>query len=70
MKIEPIKIKIMKTLKEIKKGDYFKLKENGRIYVKGEYCRDIKKYEYYDYDDTSRLHYKKGDTKVIEDWIE
>ena len=60
----------MKTLKELKRRDLFKLRENGKIYVRGNYCKYLKKYEYYDYDDTTRLHYKKGDTKVIEDWNE
>ena len=58
----------MKTLKELNRGDLFKLRENGKIYVRGEYLRGLKQYEYYDYEDVNKSHCKKGETKVIEDW--
>lgn len=58
----------MKTMKELKKGDYFKLKENGRVYVRDEYDRSSKKYMYYDFDDVCKYHLAKGSKLVIEDF--
>lgn len=58
----------MAKLKTLKEGDYFKLKENGRVYVRGEYDRSERKYEYYDFDDVNRWHYAKGDKEVITDF--
>ena len=58
----------MTTIKQLKKGDYFKLRENGRVYVRGDYNRSIKKYEYYDYDDICNFHVCKGTKIVITDF--
>lgn len=56
------------TIKDLKVGDYFKLKENGRVYVRGSYNRSTKKYEYYDFDDVNRFHDCKGSKQVIIDF--
>lgn len=55
-------------LKQLKVGDLFKLKPNGRIYVRGTYNRDSRKFEYYDYDNIGRWHECKGDKEVITDF--
>lgn len=55
------------TIKDLKIGDYFKLKANGRVYVRGSYNRSTKKYEYYDFDDVNRFHECKGTKEVITD---
>lgn len=54
-------------LRELKQGDYFKLKPNGRVYVRQHYCRDIKKYSYCDFNDVCKEHFKSGNTEVIID---
>lgn len=59
----------MKTIKDLKVGDFFKLKPNGRVYVRSEYNRMTKKYEYYDFDDVNRWHEAKRDKSVITDFI-
>ena len=55
------------TIKDLKVGDYFKLKENGRVYVRDSYNRSTKKYEYYDYHDVNRFHECKGSKQVLID---
>ena len=56
------------TIKDLKVGDYFKLKENGRVYVRDSYIRSTKKYGYYDFDDVNRWHECKGTKQVITDF--
>ena len=56
------------TLKDIKRGEYFKLKENGKVYVRDEYDRSTKKYLYYDFDDVNNWHEAKGSRTVIVDF--
>lgn len=58
----------METLKNLKVGDYFKLKPNGRVYVRDTYNRATKKYEYYDFNDVCRYHEAHGDKPVIIDF--
>jgi len=55
-------------IKDLKIGEYFKLKTNGRVYVRGEYERSSKRYSYYDFDDVNREHFAKGDKEVITDF--
>lgn len=56
------------TIKDLKVGDYFTLKPNGRVYVRDTYNRSTKKYEYYDFDDANRWHECKGNKKVLTDF--
>lgn len=56
------------TIKDLKVGDFFKLKDNGRVYVRDSYNRSTKKYEYYDFDDVNRWHECKGTKEVIIDF--
>lgn len=55
------------TIKDLKVGDYFKLKAHGRVYVRDSYNRSTKKYEYYDFHAVNRFHECKGTTEVITD---
>lgn len=54
-----------KNIEDVKIGEVFKLKENGRELVRGEYNREAKKYEYTHCDDISRFGLKPKGTKVI-----
>lgn len=53
------------TIKEVKKGDFFKFSETGRVFVRGDYDRSEKKYEYFPFDDVNNWHMAKGSRKVI-----
>lgn len=55
------------TIKDLKIGEYFKLKENGRVYVRSTYNRITKKYEYYDFHAVNCFHECKGSQVVITD---
>ncbi len=55
------------TIKDLKVRDYFKLKPNGRVYVRGSYNRSTKLYEYQDFDNINIWHECKGTKKVITD---
>ena len=54
---------------ELKKGDFFKLSENGCVYVRDSYDRSSKKYECFKYDDINSFRYLKGSKEVITDFI-
>lgn len=57
---------MFKTVKELKRGEFFKRKESsGKVYMRGEFCRDIKKFECDDFNDISRSIYLRGDTVVF-----
>lgn len=56
-------------ISELKKGDFFKLSENGCVYVRGSYDRSLKKYECYKYDDVNSFRCFKGCKEVIVDFI-
>lgn len=56
-------------ISELKKGDFFKLSENGCVYVRDSYDRSSKKYECYKYDDINAFRYLKGSKEVITDFI-
>lgn len=58
----------MKTIKDLNVGEYFKLKPNGRVYVRQEYNRMTKRFEYCDFDDVNRWHEAKRDKPVITDF--
>lgn len=59
---------IMRKIKDLKVGDLFKLKPSGKLYVRSSFCRDIKRYSYYDYDDVNNEHFAKADKLVITDF--
>ena len=57
----------MEIIKNLKVGDYFKLKENGKVYVRGSYSRFAKKYSYCDFNDMNNEHFAPGSKPVIND---
>lgn len=56
------------SISHLKKGDFFKLQPNGRVYVRGEYDRSSRKYSYYDFDDVNREHFAPATRPVIVDF--
>lgn len=48
-----------KCIKDLKRGELFKLRPNGRVYVRDEYNRSTRKYEYHDYDNANAWHEAK-----------
>ena len=56
----------MKTVRELKRGEFFCLTEslNGRVYIRGEYDRSTKKDLCGVFDDISESRLFKGDRKV------
>lgn len=54
-------------LKELKKGDVFRVSEknNGKVYIRGDYIRSDKKYECNEYFDYNNYHYFKGNKKAF-----
>ena len=56
------------TVKELKRGDFFRLSENGRVYVRDEYDRAEKKYWIYPFDDVNAGRFLKGSRAVLIDF--
>lgn len=54
----------MKTLASLKYGDLFTFPNKKTVYVRGEYSRTLKRYEYSKYDDINSTFFKKGSTIV------
>lgn len=57
------------TIKQVKKGDFFRLtnNENAPLWVRGYYYAPDKVYECYKYDDVNHEGFFKGTRKV---WID
>lgn len=54
------------ALKNVKQGEYIKRKQDSKkVYIRGEYCRELKKYSCIDFDDMNHEIFIKGDTKVF-----
>jgi len=59
----------MKKIEDLKIGEFFKLKEDSSVvYVRGNYVREIKKYESSKFDDVNHFIYKKKGTLVFVDF--
>ena len=58
----------LKNIRDLKEGDYFRLRVDGKVYVRGEYDRSTKRYFYYDFDDMCNEHFAKATRKVITDF--
>lgn len=61
------------TLKEVKKGDFFTLKDikypkENQVYVKSDYDRSTKKYICYAFNDINKFRSIKGDKEVFTDF--
>ena len=62
------------AIKELKKGDFFTKKamanpRDNQVWIKGNYCRDIKKYECVCYDDINRFTYIPGNKLIYTNFI-
>ena len=56
-------------LKNLKKGDYFLRKPGtSTVLVRGSYCRELKKYSCYYFDDVNHEIFLKGETSVFVDF--
>lgn len=55
----------VRRVRDIKQGEYFKLSQNGRVYVRGYYERSEKKYECYLFDDVNHETFLRGDREVL-----
>lgn len=55
------------TIADLKIGEYFKLKENGRVYVRSTYNFSTRQYEYYDFHAVNCIHECIGSMPVITD---
>ena len=60
----------MKKLKDLKRGEFFKLKDSptSPMWVRSEYCRSERKYSCYKYDDVNHESFFKGDRIVFTDF--
>lgn len=59
----------MKRIKELKKGEYFTLKDveypsENIVWVRGDYERSMKKYSCYKFSDVCHERFFKGDKEV------
>lgn len=55
-------------LRKVKQGEFFKLSENGKVYVRGYYERSCKRYEAYLFDDVNHESFIKCSRIVIVDF--
>ena len=54
------------TVKQAPRGEYVKRKPEAKaVYIRGEYCRELKAYELIDCDDINRVIYLKADKHVF-----
>ena len=54
-----------KTIKQLKKGEFFRTTENGPVWVRGYYVAEIKKFECYKFDDCNHENFFKGNKIVF-----
>lgn len=60
-------------IKELKKGEFFTVKQidnpsDSQVYVRGEYDRSERKYECYKFSDINAFRYFKGDKEIYTDF--
>lgn len=55
-------------LRKVKQGEFFRLSEIGKVYVRGYYERSMKKYEAYWFDDVNHESFIKASRIVIVDF--
>jgi hypothetical protein len=57
----------MKTVKlsEVKRGEFFQLKTDGKFYQRADYDKSTKKYGFIDCDDVNNYRQKAGNVLVI-----
>ena len=64
----------MVKIKELKKGDFFTLRDiqyptSSQVYVRGDYIREVKKYSCYKFNDINAERLFLGDKLVFADFI-
>ena len=64
----------MKTIKELKRGEWFTKKDiayptSKQVWIRGDYIRELKKYECISYDDMNRFTYIAGNKPAYVDFI-
>lgn len=62
------------TVRELKKGEYFTLKpiaepKESQVFIRGDYCREEKKFDCTKFSDFCSSRMLKGDTLVYTDFI-
>lgn len=64
---EPDSVYIRKSIRELKKGDFFRLSESdtASVWVRDEYMPALKKFSTYKFDDVNHERPRNGDTKVF-----
>ena len=64
---EPVSPSTQKTIRELKKGEFFRLKdtETSPVWVRDGYIPELKKYSTYKFDDVNHEQALCGDTKVF-----
>lgn len=60
-------------LKDVKRGEFFTRKlveepKESQVWIRGDYCRDLKKYECQNFNDANRFIYIRGDKEVFTDF--
>lgn len=64
----------MVKIKDLKKGEFFTLKDvrepkESQVYVRGDYIREVKKYSCYKFNDICDERLLRGDLSVYNDFI-
>lgn len=57
-----------KSLEDVAKGEYIRIKPNGPVWIKGEYSRKLKKYSITKFDDANKEIFRSGKVKVYVDF--
>ena len=61
-------------VKELKKGEFFTKKQienpaENQVFIRGNYCRELKKYEIIRFSDCNDIQYVKGNKEIFTDFI-
>lgn len=51
-------------VRHVKRGEYVRLKVNGPVWIRGDYCRESQAYELQSFDDANRTTYRKANATV------
>lgn len=64
---EPSSVYTQKSIRELKKGDFFRLRgsDTAPVWVRDEYMPALKKFSTHKFDDVNHEHPRNGDTKVF-----
>lgn len=64
---EPASPSIQKTIRELKKGEFFRLKDTDTspVWIRDGYVPELRKYSTYKFDDVNHEQARKGDTMVF-----